>query len=259
MLETRKLTVHYGKRIALDGLDISLETGRVMGVIGPNGAGKTTLIRALSGTVPITKGEILLNGKNVIEFSPSERARSMAVVPQARGLPPAFTGWEMVLMGRTPYLNWLGQVSEGDEEIAKSAMEKTDTWDLRDRRIGELSGGEQQSLLLARALTQKAPLLLLDEPTTHLDLHHQISLLDQVRRLAKQEGLTVIAILHDLNLVSRFADHILLLLDGKVRAFGRSSTIMKPALLQEAFQVPLNILKDPRWRFPIVIPPDTLI
>jgi iron complex transport system ATP-binding protein len=163
----------------------------------------------------------------------------------------------MVLMGRTPYLNWLGQVSALDEEIAKSAMEKTETWDLRDRRIGELSGGEQQSLLLARALAQKAPLLLLDEPTTHLDLHHQISLLEQVRRLAKQEGLTVIAVLHDLNLVSRFADHILLLLDGKVRAFGRVNAIMKPALLREAFQVPLSILKDPRWRFPIVIPPDT--
>lgn len=257
MIHIRKLTVQYGKRIALNGVDLALETGQVLGVIGPNGAGKTTLIRALTGAVPITNGEILLNAKNVNDLSPSERARSMAVVPQARGLPPAFTGWEMVLMGRTPYLNWLGQISARDEDIAKKAMEKTETWDLRDRRIGELSGGEQQSLLLARALTQKAPLLLLDEPTTHLDLHHQISLLDQVRRLAKQERLTVIAVLHDLNLVSRFADHILLLLNGKVRAFGNASTIMKPAILREAFQVPLKILKDPRWRFPIVIPPDT--
>ncbi len=259
MLEIRKLTVQYGKRIALDGVDVHLERGQVMGVIGPNGAGKTTLIRALSGVVPITKGEIFLNGKNVGGFSPSERARSMAVVPQARGLPPAFTGWEMVLMGRTPYLNWLGQVSTPDEEIARNAMEKTETWDLRDRRIGELSGGEQQSLLLARALAQKAPLLLLDEPTTHLDLHHQIALLDQVRRLAKDESLTVIAVLHDLNQVNRFADVLLLLLNGKVRAFGTVKAIMKPALLREAFHVSLRILKDPRWRFPIVIPPDTSV
>jgi len=185
-----------------------------------------------------------------------ERARLIAVVPQARSLPGAFTGWETVLLGRTPYLNWLGQVSQKDEAVARQAMEMTDTIDLMDRRLEELSGGEQQSLLLARALAQSAPILLLDEPTTHLDLHHQVELLNQVHRLATQRKLTVVMVLHDLNQVSRFADEVVLLVEGRVRAHAQTKQVLKSHTLSAAFEVGLKVVKTTESRFPVVIPPD---
>ena len=159
-LDVKKLTVKYGSRLVLDEVSFHLKKGSILGVIGPNGAGKTTLIRAISGVHSASSGNVLVDGKDLSTLSHAERAQLIAVVPQARSLPGAFTGWETVLLGRTPYLNWLGQTSQKDESIARQAMEMTGTLSLMERRIDELSGGEQQSLLLARALAQSAPTLL---------------------------------------------------------------------------------------------------
>jgi iron complex transport system ATP-binding protein len=255
-LEIKNLTVAYDHRVVLEEVSFQLAKGRILGLIGPNGAGKTTLIRAISGVISPKSGKIFADRKDLAKLSIMERARLIAVVPQARSLPGAFTGWETVLLGRTPYLNWLGQVSQKDEAVARQAMEMTDTLDLMDRRLEELSGGEQQSLLLARALAQSAPILLLDEPTTHLDLHHQVELLNQVHRLAKQRNLTVVMVLHDLNQVSRFADEVVLLVGGKVRAHAQTKEVMKSHILSVAFEVGLKVVKTPESRFPVVIPPD---
>jgi iron complex transport system ATP-binding protein len=243
LLEISNLTVSYTERDVLKDVSLSLDDRSVLVVVGPNGAGKTTLIRALSGVVPAASGRISFEGRDLLGLSNSKRAQIFAVVPQARNLPPAFTAWETVALGRTPHLNWLGQASRTDEEIVREAMRQTDTFSLAQRRVGELSGGEQQRLILARALAQKPRVLLLDEPVTHLDLHYQITILDQIRALAKEKNLGVLAVLHDINMAVRFADQAALLVGGKVVAAGTPAEVLSPALLSEAYDLPREIFK----------------
>lgn len=238
----------------LRGVSFSVSRGEVLGVIGPNGAGKTTLIRAISGVLPLAAGEVRINGQNIAALKPAERARQVAVVPQARSLPPAFTGWDLAMLGRTPHLNWLGQVSRSDEARVRQALVRAKAADLAPRRIGELSGGEQQRLLLARALAQEAPLLLLDEPTTHLDLKYQIGLLEQVCELVRRENLAVVVALHDLNLVSRYADRVALLVDGELRACGQPAEVLQPDLLGQVYQIPLQVLHNTDSGRPVILP-----
>lgn len=254
MLEVKGLRITYGQRVVLKDISLSVQTGKILGIIGPNGAGKTTLIRALSGVLPLAAGQVLVAGQDIMTMKPMERARRVAVVPQARNLPPAFTGWELALLGRTPHLNWLGNVSARDEEHVQKALERAQAVDLAARMVGELSGGEQQRLLLARALAQEAPLLLLDEPTTHLDLQYQVSLMEQVSRLAREENLTVVVALHDLNLVSRYADSVALLVDGVLRAWGEPAAVLQPDLLGQAFHLPLQILGKTASGRPVILP-----
>ncbi len=254
MLEIRSLCVAYGTRRVLHDISFQLPPGRMLAVIGPNGAGKTTLIRALTGIIAPLSGQILVDGRGLERLSAPERARCMAVVPQARQLPPAFTAWETVLLGRTPHLNWLGQTSPNDEAIARHAMERTRTIELADRPVGELSGGEQQRLLLARALAQAAPILLMDEPTAHLDLQVQFSLLEEVRLLAQKDRLAVLVVLHDLNLVARYADQVALLVEGRLRALGSTAEVLTSEVLSEAYHVPLEVLHAGKGGGAYVIP-----
>ncbi len=254
MLEVKSLRVAYGDRLVLKDLSFQVLTGSILGVIGPNGAGKTTLIRALSGVVPLSGGLVKANGVDLSRLGSNQRARLVAVVPQARQLPPAFTGEELVMLGRTPHLNWFGHVTQHDEERVHLALERARAFNLAERRVGELSGGEQQRLLLARALAQEAPILLLDEPTTHLDLQYQIGLLDQVAGLARRDGLTVVVALHDLNLVSRYADQVALLADGELRALGDPETVLQPDLLTQVYQIPLQVLNNTSTGHPVILP-----
>ncbi len=241
MLEVKSLCVAYGSRLVLRDINLILAPGNVVGLIGPNGAGKTTLIRAMSGVLPIQSGQVWVNGQALGRLPPAQRARWVGVVPQARNLPPAFSGWETVALGRTPYLNWLGQFSTRDKTAIQSAMQRTSTLDLADRLVGELSGGEQQRLLIARALAQSAPILLLDEPTAHLDLQYQFGLLDLVRELAKKDGLSILLALHDLNLVARYTDQVLLLVGGQVQAAGAPQEVLTANRLSQAYHVNLKV------------------
>jgi iron complex transport system ATP-binding protein len=240
-LEVEGLSAAYGDHTVLHEVGFRLQPGSILALIGPNGAGKSSLIRVLSGVLPLKGGRVRVAGHDLDALSALDRARLMAVVPQARSLPPAFTAWETVLLGRTPHLNWLGQASPRDEAAAREAMQRTRTLELAERRVGELSGGEQQRLLLARALAQAAPILLLDEPTTHLDLKYQAALLDVVRGLARHDHLTVVLALHDLNLVAHYTDQVALLVGGRLRAFGRPGQVLTTGLLSEAFDVPLRV------------------
>lgn len=251
MLKVDQIEVGYNQKIVLRGVSFDLQPGELLAVIGPNGSGKSTLIRAVSGILPLRAGKILVNGKNITEIHDQERARLIAVVPQARNLPSAFSAREVVSLGRTPYLGWLGQLSEADKSRIDQVMKQTDTLEFADRMVGELSGGEQQRLLLARALVQDTPLLLLDEPTTHLDLQFQYGLMQRVHKLAHppEPGLparAVLLALHDLNLAYEYADKVALLVRGRITHYGTPAEVLRPEILSAVYNVPLVQLRDPK-------------
>jgi len=259
MLEIDSLSVTYGRRdpsrpLALDGVSLSVQPGEILVVIGPNGAGKSTLIRAVSGALPSLSGTVRVAGQDLSQMSASQRARHMATVPQARNLPAAFTVYQSVLLGRTPYLSWLGQTSSRDQRVAHRALEQTLTLELADRRVGELSGGEQQRVLLARALAQDTPVLLLDEPTTHLDLQHQSSLLNLLRQLTNQKKLAVLMVLHDLNLASLYADRVALLVGGRLKTSGTPQEVLTEEDLSSVYNVPVHVVPHPDYGSPLVLP-----
>ncbi len=253
MLTLDSLTVNYGSRTVLRNISLRVAPGEMLAVIGPNGAGKSTLIRAASGSLPAKQGRALLGQFEAHRLSPDLRARRVAVVPQAVRLPEAFTVLETVLMGRTPYLGWLGRESEADYALARSAMERADVDSLADRCIGELSGGEQQRVLIARALAQSAPILLMDEPTAHLDLKHQVDLLNLARTLAHQDKLVILVALHDLNLAAEFADRVALLVKGELRMLGLPSEVLTPSNLSLAYGLPVSVISHPSHGTPLVI------
>ena len=253
MLKIQNISVSYGPRQILHDISLNVQSGEVLALIGPNGAGKSTLIRAASGVIPYT-GYVRTNGDDFASLSPIQRAKYIATVPQAISLPPAFTVWETVLFGRTPYLGFLGQPSKTDEEIAHQALERINALPLVDRRVGELSGGEQQRVLLARALCQATPVLLLDEPTAHLDLQYQVSLLELVRDLAHKDNLAVLVALHDLNLAAHYADRIALMVAGNINAIGKPEDVLQPELIEEAYCIPVHVVKHPFLDIPLILP-----
>ena len=254
MLRIENLSVSYGSRRVLQDVSLNVQSGEVLALIGPNGAGKSTLIRAVSGVIPVASGSVCTNGEDFHSLNPMRRAKYLAVVPQAVSLPPAFTVWETVLMGRTPYLGFIGQTSKNDEEIARYALKRVDALALVERRVGELSGGEQQRVLLARALCQSTPILLLDEPTAHLDLQYQVSLLELVHSLAHHDQLAVLIALHELNLAARYADRVALIVAGEIKAGGTPKEVLTPELISEAYCLPVQVVKHPFMDVPLVLP-----
>ncbi|HCR70956.1 MAG TPA: heme ABC transporter ATP-binding protein [Anaerolineae bacterium] len=253
MLSVKNLFVSYNGREILHDVSLDVKNGEVMALIGPNGAGKSTLIRAVSGVIE-SRGEIQTDGKKFYEMNPMERARYVAVVPQAISLPPAFSVWETVLMGRTPYLGFLGNASKHDEEITRQSLTRVNALNFSERRVGEISGGEQQRILLARALCQSTPILLLDEPTSHLDLQYQVGLLELVRDLAKENNLAVLVAMHDLNLAARYADRVALMVAGNIKAIGTPKEVLQPELIADAYCLPVQVVKHPFLDIPLVLP-----
>ena len=254
MLVIDNLSVSYGSRSVLKNVTLKVKSGEVLALIGPNGAGKSTLIRAVSGVIPAVHGKVRTNGDDFDSLNPMQRARYLAVVPQAVSLPPAYTVWETVLLGRTPYLGFIGHTSQVDEDLAWRALKRVSADKLADRRVGELSGGEQQRILLARALCQSTPILLLDEPTAHLDLQYQVSLLDLVHDLANQDKLAVLLALHDLNLAARYADKIALMVAGEIQIVGTPAEVLKPELISQAYCLPVQVVEHPLNGGPLVLP-----
>jgi iron complex transport system ATP-binding protein len=253
-LDVSSLTVAYGARVALRDVSLSLPVGELLGLVGPNGSGKTTLIRAVSGVVAPQAGGVSLNGDDTLRLSPKEVALRVAVVPQNPQLPPAFTALELVLMGRTPHLKLLQGEGQGDLRAARRAMLATDTWELAGRRIGELSGGERQRLLVARALAQETPLLLLDEPTAHLDVGHQAATLRLMARLCRSEGKAVLAAVHDLTLAAQFCHRLVMLHQGRVIAEGAPGEVLTRERLRQIYGTSLHVLSHPVTGRPVLAP-----
>ncbi len=256
MLQIRGLTASYGEREVLHGVTLEVERGEVLALAGPNGAGKSTLLRVVSGVLPPRRGAVLWEGRDLLKMTPRERARLVAVVPQARRLPPMFTVRQAVALGRTAYLPWLGTLGESDRAAVERALAQTDLLPLADRLLGHLSGGEQQRVLLARALAQETPILLLDEPTTHLDLKHQANFLRLVRRLTNERQMAVLMVVHDLNLASHFADRLALLAEGQVVRVGNPAEVLTAEALLRVYGTPVKIWRNGNGRPLIYLTPE---
>jgi iron complex transport system ATP-binding protein len=237
--------------VVLRDLTLTAHAGEIVGIIGPNGAGKSSLLRVISGTLAPSRGQVLLDQIDLLALDASERARTIAVVPQGTRMPDAFSAGEVVLMGRTPHLPLFGAERARDYEIAQEAMERTDSDWYAERWIGELSGGEQQRAVVARALAQEPRVLLLDEATAHLDLKHQTAIWGLVRQLARA-GLIVIAALHDVNLAAQYADRLALLREGELLVCDTPSRVLTQEWLKRAYDVTVAVSEHPLYHTPVV-------
>jgi len=254
VLEIQNLHVSYGSRAVLRGVSLTVRPGEVVALVGPNGSGKTTLLRAITRVVPWRQGDVLVAGQSVSRMSRKEIARWIAVVPQSIALPIGYTALEIVLMGRTPHLGFLAQEGPADHRIAAKSLELVGAAQFAGRRVDELSGGERQRVILARALAQRAPILLLDEATANLDIGHQISVLQLVRRLARQNQYAVVAAIHDLTLAGMYADRMELMCGGRIVCSGKPREVLDQERLAEVYGAQVTVLRDNHLPGPVVVP-----
>ncbi len=238
----------------LQEVSLGLEPGSFLGLVGPNGSGKTTLLRLAAGLLKPTTGRVTLDGRPMERMNRGEIARRLALLPQNPNLPAPFTAWEVVMMGRTPFRGFLARESATDRAITERAMELARCRHLADRRMEDLSGGERQRVMVARALAQQPEVLLLDEPTTHMDLKHQIAITELVAELV-QGGLTAAGVFHDLNLAASYCTHLAVLSRGRLVAVGSPVEVLTPSLVSEVFQVDLCLACHPESGAPVVLPP----
>ncbi|GAA0415702.1 hemin ABC transporter ATP-binding protein [Acrocarpospora corrugata] len=243
MIEVRGLGVSLGGRPVLREVGVTVAAGSWLAVIGPNGAGKSTLLKAMIGLLP-HEGSVLVGGGEVRRMKPRERARLIAYAPQNPVLPADMTVADYAILGRTPYIPYLARESAHDREVTRSVLSRLDLTEFSERPLGHLSGGERQRVVLARALTQQAPVLLLDEPTTALDLGHQQQVLELVDRLRLDDTLTVVTTLHDLSLAGQYADTLLLLSQGHAAASGPPQNVLTKPLLTRHFDAHVQVTPD---------------
>lgn len=234
-MQVRALRAGYGQCEVVVGVDFDLHAGEVLGVVGPNGCGKSTLLRAVTGLIPRSRGEVMLGGRPLESLGALERARLCAVQPQVESPMFDYTVAQFVLLGRHPHRAALARVSEEDRHAVTKALEEVDLANFNGRSIRSLSTGEWQRCLLARALAQETPVLLLDEPAAHLDPGHRFAMHVLLRKLAREQQRAVLCVSHDLNLAAEFSDRLLLMSRGAVRAIGKPEEVMKEEILREVF------------------------
>ncbi len=252
-LEISQVYFSYLDGLVLHNIDLSVKAGEMVGLLGPNGSGKTTLLKLASGVLKPTQGEIRLDGDHLSTLSRRSIARRVAVVPQQFHIPFAFTIGEVVMLGRTPFLRALVEEGEADKRVVNNALELVGISELAERRFDELSGGERQKVILAMALAQQPELLLLDEPTVHLDIAHQMEILELVRGLNTGQGLTVIAAMHDLNLASLYFDRLILLKEGRVWADGTPHQVLTEVSISEVFAALVRVEPHPLTGAPHIV------
>ncbi len=250
-LRAEELVFSYNHKPILDGVNLELRPGEMVGLVGPNGAGKSTLVNLLSRALMPQRGHVWLNDHTLDQLSPEYVARRVAVVPQMFDVPTGFTAHEIVMMGRTPHLGWLKSESARDDEIVREAMIATGTWHLANRLVNRLSGGERQRVIFARALAQEPQILLLDEPTAHLDVTHQIEVMDIARRLKQERALAILGVFHDLNLAAQYRDRIILLKDGRVFAAGAPASVITSDILRAVYGIEMCVFPHPRNHLPV--------
>jgi iron complex transport system ATP-binding protein len=253
MIRMEKVQCGYGSTIVLDGIDLEIKKGEIVGIIGPNGSGKTTVLRSITRLIKPMRGKIYLDDRDIYMLSHKEIAQQIAVVSQ--NLPViTMTVKEFILLGRIPYYKNL-QFFENKQDLiaADRAMIMTDTVRLKDHFISEMSGGEVQLAFIARAIAQEPSLLLLDEPTAHLDITHQVNILDLIKRLNRQHNLTVIIVLHDLNLASEYCDRLVLMNSGKIQNVGRPEEVLTYNDIEEVYHTVVVVEKNPLSGKPFVL------
>ncbi|MEU3713758.1 ABC transporter ATP-binding protein [Streptomyces catenulae] len=253
-LTARELTLAYEDRTVVDGLDLDVPQGAVTVVVGPNACGKSTLLRALGRLLRPRNGAVFLDGADLARIPTKQIARSLGLLPQTPVAPEAITVADLVARGRQPHQHWWQQWSAQDERAVTEAMERTDVAELAERAVDELSGGQRQRVWIAMALAQETDLLLLDEPTTYLDIAHQVEVLDLVRQLNHERGRTVVAVLHDLNQAARYADHLVAMRAGRILAEGPPAEVVTAELVHEVFGLEAVVIPDPVTGSPLVVP-----
>ncbi|MCV7729150.1 ABC transporter ATP-binding protein [Micrococcus luteus] len=259
-IRLRGLTLGYGPASAppiVEDLDLDVPAGRVTAIIGANGCGKSTLLRGLTRQLAPRAGSIEMLGRDAARVSARDYARTVALLPQHPVAPEGMTVAQLVARGRHPHRGLLGGRAAGDDAAIASALERTDLVELADREAGTLSGGQRQRAWLALVLAQQTPVVLLDEPTSYLDLSHQVEVLDLVRALPDPRGggrVTVVAVLHELNLAARSADHIVAMAAGRVVAQGTPGEVIVPEVLAEVFGLDADVVADPLLGHPVVLP-----
>jgi iron complex transport system ATP-binding protein len=255
MLEIKGLSCGYGKRVVLHGVSFTIKRGEFVGVIGPNGSGKTTLLRAINGLLPLTKGTIFLEGRETHQIARRSLAQKVAVVTQSPEAAPPFSVEEFVLLGRIPHWGRFQLLeTEGDLTIAEQAMVLTGIASLQERRMGELSGGERQLAFLARALAQQPQLLLLDEPTAHLDIGHQVQIMDLLRQLNREQSLTIAVVLHDLTLAGLYCDRLILLSEGRLHRLGPPQAVLREEVIEEVYRTVVAVVATPLQAKTAIVP-----
>lgn len=243
LLGAEKVYFSYGSAPTLTEIDFALDCGALRAMLGPNGSGKTTLLKLLTGILHPTSGSVMYQGVDLKKMTRREIAKRIALVPQEMNLQFGFTAQQMVMLGRTPHVRALGGASRQDRAVVEEMIELTEIGDLRERVVTELSGGEQQRVVIAMALAQEPQVLLLDEPTVHLDINHQIEILELLRRLNRERGLTVLATMHDLNLASLYFDDVVLLERGRIVARGTPDAVLNAEQIRAVFHA--NVLIQP--------------
>ncbi|SCG47047.1 iron complex transport system ATP-binding protein [Micromonospora echinaurantiaca] len=253
-LSGEAMTLAYERRTVAQDLTVAVPDQSFTVIIGPNACGKSTLLRALSRLLRPAAGAVLLDGEDIHRRSARSVARTLGLLPQSSIAPDGIGVAELVARGRYPHQRLLRQWSREDERIVTESMAATGVADLADRAVDELSGGQRQRVWIAMALAQQTPLLLLDEPTTYLDIAHQIEILDLCARLHEEQGRTLVAVLHDLNHAARYATHLIAMREGRVVAAGPPAEVVTAELVEEVFRLPCRVIEDPESGTPLVVP-----
>ncbi|MFC7679104.1 ABC transporter ATP-binding protein [Paenibacillus sp. GCM10028914] len=252
-LETKSLTLNYGDTNIIEDLNLSIPMNEITVLIGANGCGKSTLLRSIARLLKPVHGNVLLDGKDVFKLSTKQVAKKLSILPQSPVAPEGLTVLQLVKQGRYPHQSWRKQWTEEDEEIVLSALKATSVFHLQDKAVDELSGGQRQRAWIAMTLAQDTDIILLDEPTTYLDLTHQIEILDLLFELNKQNK-TIIMVLHDINLACRYANHIVTVRDRGVYQEGKPEEIMTTSLVKHVFDLDCQMTRDPIYGTPLCIP-----
>jgi len=254
LLSVNDVFFRYDLKTVLNDFKLTLSHGELVGIVGPNGCGKSTLLNLISGVLKPNTGTILINGMDIRKFTSKEIAKKVAVVPQIATIPPNLQAIEVALMGRTPYLGTLQWESNNDYEKVRDSMEMTNCWELHSQRIGMVSGGERQRIILARALVQDTPILLLDEPTASLDLGSQINTFELLIKLITISQKAILVAIHDITLASQYCDRIVLVHEGCKIAEGTPSEVLTVKNLHAVYGVETDLMSHPRTGLPVVIP-----
>ncbi|MGD6848697.1 ABC transporter ATP-binding protein [Rossellomorea aquimaris] len=254
ILQTKDLTLSYGERTIIDELNIDIPKGEISVFIGGNGCGKSTLLRSIARLLKPKQGSVLLDGEAISRLSTKEVARKMAILPQSPTAPEGLTVLQLVKQGRYPHQTWLKQWSHKDEEIVQDALKATKMEELQHRKVDELSGGQRQRAWIALTLAQDTDIILLDEPTTYLDMTHQIEILDLLFELNEKEQRTIVMVLHDLNLACRYAHNIVAIRDKQIYAQGKPEDVISCELVKNVFDMDCQVSRDPLFGTPLCIP-----
>ncbi len=254
IVNIKNLSFKYDKIDILKRITLEVVTGNFISILGPNGSGKTTLLKNISSTLKPNNGSILIEMQDIRKIKHKELAKKLAVVHQSTEVHFDFSVYNVVMMGRFPYLKRFQSESKKDEEIVKEAMLNTSTWHLKDKSINEISGGEKQRVVIARALTQQPKVLLLDEPISHLDIKYQIEILDLCKRLNKEQNITVITTLHDINMASRYSDYIVLLKEGNIKEVDVPHKTLTEENIEEVYGIKVELINRNNDKRPIILP-----